>query len=105
MNKYRVTGTHYNETPNYYVWDNEKRFPYFTVDDEQEWVIDADNLKEAEKWFAVNHPDYFMGGAINCITPNVHEFCIYAAPCGEYGEGNYETVDARVAFVRNRLVA
>ena len=104
MKTYRITGTRYNETPKYYNWDTDKKFAYYTVDDKRDWVIDANDMNEAEKWFATNHPDYFMGGSINCITPNVHEFCMYAIPCREYGDGNYETINARIAFVRNRLV-
>lgn len=105
MKTYRVCGAKYNEEPKYNTWDTDKKFPEYTVVDEQEWTIDADSLKDAEKWFVANYPDYLMGGSIQCITPNVHEFCMYAIPCYGYGAGNYETVAARIAFVQNRLSA
>ena len=105
MKTYRVCGAKYNEEPRYYTWDADKKFPEYTVVNKQEWTIDADSLNDAEKWFIANYPDYFMGGSIQCITPNVCEFCMYAIPCCEYGTGNYETVAARIAFVRNRLSA
>ena len=64
----------------------------------QKWEIEAGSTHEAELWLATNHPEYYMGCNIKLDNG---AFYMTAVPCSEYGEGHYETEEARVAFVRD----
>lgn len=94
--KIKVIGRSYTETATYYDWDAEKKFPRFEATGEQTWEIEAETLRDGERWLAENHPDMYMGGNVICENG---DFACLAVPCGEYGEGNYETIAARVAYV------
>ena len=95
--KITVYGRRYSETAKYYSWDVNKEFPNFEKVDEQVWEIEAETLRDGERWLAENHPDMYMGGNIVCENG---DFACLAVPCGEYGEGNYETIEARVDCIR-----
>ena len=95
--KIKVYGRRYSEVARFYSWDDEKQFPHFDEEEERMWEIEADTLDDGEKWFAENHPDMYMGGSIVCENG---DFVCFAVPCLEYGNGNYETIAARVVCVR-----
>ena len=99
--KIKIHGTRYSETPKYYSWDDKKRYKYYDSVSEETWEIEADTLREGEKWLAENHPDMYMGGAVACENG---DFALLAVPSLEYGEGNYETIQARVAWVKNYVL-
>ena len=98
--KIKVIGRKYSETAKYYKWDNECEFPYYEKTAEVIWNIEADGLGDGKKWLAQNHPDMYMGGNVICENG---DFACEAVPCGEYGEGNYETIEARIAWVRKHI--
>lgn len=100
--KVTVYGRRYSEVPNYYRWDVEKQFPYFEKEDEQVFEIEAESLRDGERWLIENHPDMYMGGNVICENG---DFACLAVPCEEYGKGNYETVARRVACVKGLRVA
>lgn len=102
MKTYEVRGSLYGETPNYYSWDVEKKFPYFSIEGKCVWSIQAETLEDAVKWLATNHPEYYMGAGVECKNTNEHEFYLTAVPSGEYGDGNYETIEARKNFIAKR---
>ena len=95
--KIEIIGRFYSEVADYYEWDTEKKFPNFKKLSEQTWQIEAESLKDGERWLAENHPESYMGGNVICENG---DFACLAVPCGEYGEGNYETIAARVAYVK-----
>ena len=99
--KVKITGRRYAETANYYRWDADKEYPYFEEVEEQTWEINTRSLRDGERWLAKNHPDMLMGGNVNCENG---DFACFPVPCEEYGTGNYETVDARIACVKAMLV-
>lgn len=103
MYKYRVIGTLYTSIPKYYSWDKDKTFPYFDKLEEKEWEVEAESAKDAIIWLMNNYPEYYMGGSAHCITVGRSEFYMTAVPCLEYGNGNYETVDNRVAYLKQVL--
>ena len=98
--KIKVIGARYNETATYYNWDKEKKFPYYSRIADETWEIEADTLWDGERWLAKNHPDMYMGGTVSCENG---DFACLAVPCGEYGNGNYETIEARVAWVKSHV--
>ena len=103
MNNYRVVGARYDIIPKYYSWDTDKQFPYFEKIEDREWVVETENAEEAIVWLMTNHPEYFMGSAAYCITPGKSGAYMTAIPNPEYGPGNYETIENRVAYVKKRL--
>lgn len=98
--KYTVSGKIYSDTATYYSWDSEKRWKNFNALDgtEQTWTIEASSLDEAERWFAKNHPERYMGGSI--VSEDKQSFLLLAVPSIEYGIGNYESNTARINWVR-----
>lgn len=94
--KVKVIGRRYSETAKFYKWDANKEFPYYEMEEEQLWEIEAETLKDGKKWLAENHPDMYMGGNVVCENG---DFACLAVPCEEYGKGNYETIAARIACV------
>ena len=95
--KIKVIGRRYSETAKFYDWDTDKVFPYFEKEGEQTWEIEADTLQDGVQWLAENHPEMYMGGSVVCENG---DFTCFAVPCVEYGKGNYETIEARVAFAK-----
>ena len=95
--KIEVIGRKYADVATYYSYDTDKQFPHFEKVDEQTWEIDGATLYDGETWLAENHPDMFMGGNVICENG---DFAMLAIPCVEYGKGNYETTEARVAYVK-----
>ena len=98
--KIKVIGRRYSEMPIYYDWDQFKRFPKYEITAEEIWHIEANSLKEGEKWLAENHPDMYMGANVICENG---DFACTAVPCGEYGRGNYETITVRIAWVNEYI--
>lgn len=94
--KIQIIGRRFNDTATYYDWDTEKEFARYDLVSTEEFEIDADTLADGKKWLAKNHPDMYMGSNIICENG---DFSCLAVPCGEYGKGNYETTEARVAWV------
>lgn len=99
--KITIIGREFSNVPNYYEWDKEKRYDNYDMILEKKWEIEADTLREGEKWLAENHPDMYMGGAVTCENG---DFALLAVPSLEYGEGNYETIQARIAWVKNYVL-
>ena len=97
--KIKIYGTRYSEIPKYYDWDKEKIYDYYDSVAEEKWEIEADTLTDGEKWLAKNHPDMYMGGAVSCENG---DFACLAVPCLEYGKGNYETIQARINWVKTQ---
>lgn len=95
--KITIHGVRYSDIPKHYPWDDKKRYKYFDSIAEEKWEIEGNSLDEGEKWLAQNHPDMYMGGSIVCENG---DFSLLAVPSGEYGEGNYETTQARIAWVK-----
>ena len=95
--KIKVIGRRYAETATYYDWDSDKKWPRFEKVAEQTLEIEADTLRDGKKWLAENHPEMFMGGNVICENG---DFACFAVPCEEYGRGNYETPEARIACVK-----
>lgn len=95
--KIKVIGRKYTEQAFYSNWDAAKEFPHYEKVAEHTWEIEADTLDAGKKWLAKNHPDMFMGGNVICENG---DFTCLAVPCGEYGTGNFETIAARVAYVK-----
>ena len=95
--KVKIIGRKYSEEANYYSWDPQKQFPYFEKVGEQVWEIEAETLRDGERWLAENHPDMYMGGNVICENG---DFACLAVPCEEYGKGNYETIADRIACVK-----
>ena len=98
--KIEITGRRFSETPNYYDWDEKKRYQRYDILSTETWEIEADSLEDGIKWLAVNHPDMYMGGGVNCDNG---DFACIAVPCEEYGKGNYETIQARIAWVKTYI--
>lgn len=96
--KVKVIGRKYSEKATYYNWDKEREFPKYEKLADETWEIEASSLFAGKKWLAENHPDMFMGGNVICENG---DFACLAVPCEEYGKGNYETIEARVAWVKN----
>ncbi len=94
--KITVYGRRYSEEAEYYRWDSKKQYPRFEQLDEQVWEIQAETLRDGKRWLAENHPDMYMGGTVVCDNG---DFACLAVPCEEYGKGNYETIQARVACI------
>ena len=94
--KVKVIGRRYSETATYYDWDRHKEFPRYKETAEETWHIEADSLEDGKRWLAENHPDMYMGANVICENG---DFACTAVPCGEYPEGNYETIEARIAWV------
>ena len=94
----KVIGRKYSEVASYSFWDEEERFPNYEKVDEQTWEIEADTLRDGEKWLAENHPDMYMGGNVICENG---DFAMLAVPCMEYGKGNFETIAKRISYVQN----
>jgi hypothetical protein len=95
--KIKIIGRKYLEAARYLEWDTSKRFPVYDMDEERVWEIEAETLDDGELWLAENHPDYYMGANVICENG---DFACEAIPCEEYGKGNYETIAARIAFVK-----
>lgn len=95
--KIKVIGRKFSEEANYPAWDSKKEFPHYEILEEQTWEIEADKLHDGEKWLADNHPEMYMGGNVVCENG---DFACFAVPGIEYGKGNFETIQARVACVR-----
>lgn len=98
--KITVIGRRYSETAKFYDWDADKKYPYFEKEGEQTWEIEAENLREGQRWLAENNPDMYMGGNIICENG---DFACLAVPCEEYGKGNYETIKARISTVKHDI--
>lgn len=98
--KIKVTGRRYCEAATYYDLDKKHDFPKYEKLAEVTYNIEADSVKAGERWLAENHPDMYMGGNVSCENG---DFACLAVPCGEYGDGNYETIEARVAWVRKHI--
>ena len=96
-----ITGRKYADTPSYFWWDADKKYPeYSEVIDQQTWGIEAESLTAAEMWLMENHPDYFMGSNItNRLTGNDLAFSCNPIPCGDYPKGTYETNENRRKYV------
>lgn len=99
--KVKVIGRKFSEVPKYYDWDKKKHFDYYDITSEEIWEIEADSLADGERWLAKNHPDMYMGANIICDNG---DFACFAVPCSEYGKGNYETIEARVRWVKIYIV-
>lgn len=108
-----VNGSRYSEEPQYYPWDDKKMYPYYDCVEEQEWTLTPrflaaitgkkPSLDAAEAWLISEHPDYYMGASIrqDCRSG---DFLMCAVPCLDYGEGNYETIEARRNYVSELAV-
>lgn len=96
--KYKITGRLYGEIATFHSWDHDKRYPMFKVVSEKTWEIYADTMKEVKRWLAINYPEYYMGCNIKMI--GYDNFFMAAAPCSEYGAGNYETLENRINWVK-----
>ena len=95
--KIKITGRRYNGEATYPKWDEMRRYPEYQETEETEWEIDGIDLLDGYKWLAENHPDMFMGANISCENG---DFACLAVPCGEWGRGNFETMDARIATAK-----
>ena len=68
--------------------------------DEQVWEIEGESLSDGEKWLADNHADMYMGGSVVCENG---DFLLLSVPSEEYGKGNFETLEARAACVKQEI--
>lgn len=98
--KVKVIGRKYSEEATYSSWDKWREYPRFEELEEKTWEIEADSLLEGKRWLVENHPDYFMGANIICENG---DFSCLAVPCCEYGKGNFETYEARIATAKYEL--
>lgn len=103
MKQYTVNGALYSTIAQYYDYDSRLQWPYYRRLESRSWTIEAESLEDAVAWLMTNYPSYYMGGSIVCITPGVQEFQCNAVPSIEYGEGNFETIEARIAYVKSML--
>lgn len=97
----KIIGRKYDEVPNYYDFDDNHYWPYYTCIDEKEWSIDCDNIDDGEEWLINNYPEYYMGA--NILGDN-GDFICTAVPGCEYEKGNYETIADRVYYVQNVMI-
>lgn len=109
---YRVSGCLYSEEPTYYSWDDKKQYPKYDKIEgtDKEWTLtprylaaftrEEPSIDAAEKWLLSEHPDYWMGASIvqDCRGGS---FSMHAVPGIEYGEGKYETHEARYEYARD----
>lgn len=59
--KYIIHGCKFAETPTFYEWDREHRYPNFEIVDKVEIEREAGSLDEAYKWMLENVPNYAIG--------------------------------------------
>ncbi len=92
-----IYGRRYGEKPNYYDWDDEKKYPYFDIIEERKFELeDIEDIDEAELWLMVFYPKYYMGCSI--INEEQRSFSLVAVPCEEYD--HYMTEEARLYQVK-----
>lgn len=95
-----VQTTRYGEEATYYTWDKERKYKNYEPIEKHTFEVEAESVQEAEKWLANNHPELYMGAG---ITDHKGNFIMTAVPSLEYGEGNYETTEARIAWVKQHI--
>ena len=100
MATYKVHGALYGTADHYYDWDKDRKYPYYKKVEDREWTVEGDCLEDAINWFCANHPAYYMGGSVQRITDDKTEFAMFAVPSPEYPEGTYETIEARIKYVK-----
>ena len=93
----KIYGRLYGETPRYYDFDDNHKWPYYDKLEEKEWDLEYSDVNDGEKWLIDNYPEYYMGA---CIQGNNGDFILTAIPGVEYGYGNFETIQNRISYVK-----
>lgn len=62
--KYIIHGYKFADTPTFYDWDKEHKYPNFEIVDNVEIEREADSMDEAYKWMLENIPGYAIGCAV-----------------------------------------
>lgn len=99
--KIKIIGRKYEDKVSYYDWDGRKEFGYCEVEDERIWEKEFEDEFKAEIWLVNNYPEYAMGASY--IWNDGRCFYLLAVPSSEFGDGNWETTENRVRFVKREL--
>ncbi|MBQ7372589.1 MAG: hypothetical protein IJW67_12055 [Blautia sp.] len=99
MEKAYILTALYDTTPSYRDWDTDCEFPMYKVieDTYEVFWVEAENLEEAEKWLAINHPERYIGANFKLEG----KYKLLPVPCKKYGKGNYESLEARIRYARS----
>jgi hypothetical protein len=93
MANIKIVGRKYGTEKRFADWDKEKKWREYDKLDEIELTVDFPNVRAAEKWFAENYPDYYMGCNIRNLDNG--EFCMNPVPAyweEELGTDNREWI-------------